>query len=78
MYGEPSWGRMHGWHRQNLAILKSGGIVEGREEGVDVDSFVEADMPESNPVLSQSVGRDHDELALDIFVCSYQPSIKID
>ena len=54
--------------RRSLATVNGNWVVKGREEGVDVDSFEEADMAESNPVLSQSVGRDQDQLAFDVFI----------
>lgn len=36
---------------EKLAARSYGRVVEGREECVDVDSLVEADVAESNPVL---------------------------
>jgi hypothetical protein len=68
MYEKPHGGKY-------LAARDDARVVEGREEGVDVDSFVEADVAESNPILGQSVGRDHDELALDVFIYSHQLGI---
>lgn len=38
------------------------------QELINVDSLVEANVTEPYPVLSQSVGRDHDELTLNVFV----------
>ena len=60
--------KMHGM--QKLTALRGQRVVEWGEESVDVNSFEEADVAESNPVLGQSVGRDHDQLALDVFVYS--------
>jgi len=61
--------------RYSLTTPNNGRVVEGREEGIDVDSFVEANMTESNPVLSESIVRDHDQLTLDVFVCFGQLSL---
>ena len=36
---------------------------------INVDSFIKANMAKANPVLSESVVRNHDQLALDVFVC---------
>jgi hypothetical protein len=36
------------------------GIVKWRDEIVNVDPLVERDMTKPNPILSQSIWRDHD------------------
>jgi len=45
-------------------------IIKRRQKGVDVNSFVKAYVTEANPVLGESVGRDENQLALDVLVYS--------
>lgn len=36
---------------------------------INIDPFIEADVTETNPILSQSIMRNHDQLTFDVFVC---------